>query len=197
MRCDRQATSSIQNIMTTSDDNPFRAPQSSFEPVEDEVITNLRPLRICLGLQCTTIVLGVAAAFYDIESIVATGMVLSPIGMLVAFLSKRGKLTRGIAFGLSGPAISSFCLILITVLHWKPTDAQHLISLIAAAYTTFALPLGLYVWTRTGSDSVQAEPENRFDNALISDAVQHGSKKTGESPSASADVPGIDQATIQ
>ena len=165
--------------MTTPDDNPFRAPQTSFEPVESKFDTSLRHLRICLGLQCTTIVLGVAAAFYDIYSIVVTGAVLSLLGLLTAILSIRPRLISGLVFGLSGPAVSAICFALINLFIWGPDDAQHPVSLIAAGYATFTVPLGLLVWTRTGSDSFATELQNRFDAALIAEEVQHETKITG------------------
>jgi nicotinamide riboside transporter PnuC len=165
--------------MTTSDDNPFRAPQTSFEPVESKFDTSLRHLRICLGLQCTTIVLGVAAAFYDIYSILVTGAVLSLVGLLTAILSMRPRLISGLVFGLSGPAISAICFALINLLNWGPDDAQHPVSLIAAVYAMITVPLGLLVWTRTGSDSFLEELQNKNENALIADEVQHETKITG------------------
>lgn len=161
------------STMTKSDDNPYITPRSSFDPIEDRAAKTLRALRLCTGLQCTTIVLGVAAAFYDIESIVGTGPVLFFIGIPVAVLSRRLSLTMGLAFGVSGPAISLLCLMLINVLGWSPGDAQQPVSAIAAAYTTFALPLGLYVWTGTGSDSIHSETESGFDDALTADNVWH------------------------
>lgn len=165
-------------MMTASDDNPFRAPQSSFEPTNRKPDSNLRHLRICLGLQCTTIVVGVAAAFYDIESIVATGPILFFIGIPVVILSRRLGLTSGLTFGISGPAISLLCLVLINLLGWSPADAQLPVSTIAAIYTTFALRLGLHVWTRTGYDSFVTEHKNHFDSALSAGEVQHALKNT-------------------
>ena len=165
--------------MTTPDDNPFRAPQLSFEPAETKFERILRRLRICLGLQCAIIVFGVAAAFYNIYSIVVTGAILSLVGILTAFFSRRSTLTYGWIFGLSGPAISSACFVLIHLLDWGPTDAQHPVSIIAVVYTTFALPLGLYAWTKTGSDNLVTELENSFDAALVTDDVQHETKNTG------------------
>jgi len=167
------------NTMTVSEDNPFRAPQSSFDPTEDKATKGLRVLRICIGLQCTTIVLGVSAAFYDIESIVVTGPVLFLIGIFLALCNRQHEHLTSLAFGLSGPAISIICLALINLLNWSPTDAQHPVSIIAAVYTTIALPTGLFLWTRTGSDRYFEELQNRNENALIADDGQHATKKTG------------------
>ena len=163
--------SAIENIMTTPDDNPFRAPQSAFEPIENTFHTNLRRLRVCLGLQCTSIALGVAAAFYTIHSIVVTGAILCLVGVVTVFLSRRLKLTDGLVFGLSGPAVSLVCFALINLLNWSPRDAQHPVSIIAVVYATCALPLGLYVWTRTGSVSDAAPHEEQLNDSLITEEV--------------------------
>ena len=166
-------SSAVENTMTTPDDNPFRAPKSAFEPVESTSNKNLRRLRVCLGLQCATIALGVAAAFYTIHSIVVTGGILCLVGIVTAFLSRRNRLSDGLAFGLSGPAISLACFTLINLLNWSPADAQHPVSIIAVVYATCALPLGLYVWTKTGSDNDAVALEEQLNDSLIADEVQH------------------------
>ncbi|MCP4169839.1 MAG: hypothetical protein GY758_03595 [Fuerstiella sp.] len=174
--------------MTTSDDNPFRAPQSEFEPVESRFQPKLRRLRVCLGLQCTTIAVGVAAALYDIESIVVTGGVLSLFGVLTAFFGGRRQFADAIAFGLSGPAISLFCFGLIFLLSWSPADAQRPVSMIAVVYTTCALPLGLYVWTRTASDSFAAANEEQSNGFLISNDGHHEPTNTAQGESVTVHV---------
>ncbi len=159
--------------MTTSDDNPFRAPQSSFQPVERKSHPKLRLLRIFVGLQCTTIALGVAFALYDIESIVVTGPILSVTGVGAALFSRRHQQAGGIIFGLSGPVITLFCFVLIDQLNWSPRNAQYPVSLIAMVYATCTLPLGLHVWTRTDSDSVAAVLEEQVNDSLITDDDRH------------------------
>jgi len=170
---DQLMSSAVENVMTTPDDNPFRAPQSAFEPIESTFNTNLRRLRVCLGLQCATIALGVAAAFYNIHSIEVTGGILFLAGVVTAFLSRRLRLTDGLVFGLSGPAISLVCFAMINLLNWSPTDAQHPVSILAVGYATCALPLGLYVWIRTGSDNDAVALEEQLNGSLVTDEVQH------------------------
>ena len=129
---------------TLQNQNPYRSPKWH-EPVKAKLS---RPAllwwyRLLAVIQCLTIMIGVVAAFIHIESIIASGSVLTSIGLVMTVLSSRVPFVRGVVFSASGPAISVFCFMLILLNNWGPGDAHGPVSGLAAIYGVIFLPLGL------------------------------------------------------
>lgn len=94
-----------------------------------------RSLRTSIWVQNLFAICATALGFEDIESIVYTGAIGSIIGMVVYFKAGSIKDTRGRYLGISALVFSIFCLILINVFGWGPSDAQKPISRFLLAYT--------------------------------------------------------------
>ncbi len=101
-------------------------------------------LQIIICLQMLVIVGAVLAAVVEIESILATGPILSFIGLLIAHGCFRRRLPLGFYFGLSVPTISVLCFFIIFGLQWGPGRAATPIAALLALFAIVALPTGAW-----------------------------------------------------
>lgn len=124
-------------------DNPYRAPEMLSEPARESIprATHFW-VRLVLILQMLTAVIGTAAAFIDVETIVATGPILSILGIFGVVASLRQKCYLSLAIGVSGPAISVTIFLIIFLQRWNPSDAQRPIPVLAFAYSAAICLLG-------------------------------------------------------
>ena len=93
-----------------------------------------------VGLQLTTLLVGTAVAFIEVESIVLTGPLLSAVGFVVAFLAVR-RLERPllfVVFGLSPSLVTYLCFVAIATLELSPREASEVIPPILVVYTVVA-----------------------------------------------------------
>lgn len=97
----------------------------------------------CVALQIMGIVTGVVAALVDIESIVATGALLTPLGLVVAGVCYVGRVRSGLIFGLSVPAMAIACFAAIAGFQWSPAQAQFPVGFAICVFAAAALPLGI------------------------------------------------------
>lgn len=125
-------------------DNPYRAPEMLFE-LAQEVVPKGQYfwVRLLLILQLMTALIGNVAAFVDVETIVASGPILSILGILVTIASLRRRFHLGLWIGMSGPAISLIIFLVIFLQHWNPSEAQKPIPILAALYVAVVCLLGL------------------------------------------------------
>jgi hypothetical protein len=127
-----------------SERNPFLPPESQFTPRESIPANRAQTVANVLAiLKMVAIGIGTVAALIDIESIVATGPIISLLGLPVAIISIRNARYLGIVFGLSGLAITIACFLLIFNLQWSPHEAQMPVSAIGVCYAGPAILLGV------------------------------------------------------
>ena len=124
--------------------NPYRSP-AWHEPVTTQYNPSavLRWYRRLAVIQCLTIMVGVVAAFMHIESIIASGSVLTSVGLVLTVLSLKASWARATVFSVSGPAVSVLCFLLILINNWGPAAASNPVSGVAGIYSIIFLPLGL------------------------------------------------------
>ncbi|MBI4853952.1 MAG: hypothetical protein HY819_19315 [Acidobacteria bacterium] len=96
-------------------------------------------------IQIGAIVFALIAAFVEIRTILLTGPILSSIGGVIAWTSYQYRSRLGMVWGLSAVAITLFCLGLILIFEWSPSDAQTPIQIIGLIYTILILPITLTI----------------------------------------------------
>ena len=125
--------------------NPYAAPRA-FAPPPRRPRTG-REARLLWSVLCCAqmafTIIAIVAAFVNIESITVSGPLLSLLGCGIALAAGLGggsgfQRIAATLFGLSAPAISFFCLMLILLMDWGPSRAQQPVSVIALLYGTVA-----------------------------------------------------------
>jgi len=119
-------------------DNPYRAPEILLEPEpgSDLPTTVFVWVRVVLGLQLVTTIVGLGFAVWHVESIVGTGPVLSLLGLLVAIVSFRHGLMMAGCVGLSAVPFTAIVFLIIFLQNWSPGDARKPVPVMGAAYLT-------------------------------------------------------------
>jgi serine/threonine protein kinase len=120
---------------------PYRQPVKQTKPSKNPVAPIL--VIIHLGL----IAAAVVATFILVESIMISFVVLTIMGAVVAWFSRRHGWT-GIVFGLSAFAVSVLCGLLIIGNHWRPSKAQEPISVIMLIWGIAVFPLGIATYLK-------------------------------------------------
>ena len=136
-------------------DNPYRAPEVPFEVVRESVPRGAYFwVRSFIILQMLVAVVGTAAAFVDVETIVATGPILSIFGIFGTIACVRKRYYLGALIGASGPVISVAIFLAIFLLNLSPTAAQEPVPLMGAVYMAVLCVMGLV--SLKGTSSMQA-----------------------------------------
>jgi hypothetical protein len=110
---------------------------TSKKPRRPEIAATL----VLLVLQMLGIAVGVAAAVWEITSIVCSGPVLSLTGLLLALVSFGRGRGAGLLFGLAVPTTTVFCFAIIAGLGWSPATAHVPISALLFVFGWVALGL--------------------------------------------------------
>ena len=77
-----------------------------------------------------------------VQSIIVSGqIVLSLMGIVVAFFAKKDKNRLFFWMGLSAPVITLFCFSLIEFYNWSESEAQVPISVVASIYAGLLTPV--------------------------------------------------------
>lgn len=90
--------------------------------------------------QAIAILVAVVFAVIDIESIVASGPILSVSGALIGQLSFGRDRLLGLFFGMSAPTLAAFCLFVIATLEWDPSDAQIPVGALLVVFGLLSVP---------------------------------------------------------
>ena len=139
-------------------DNPYRAPEVPFEVVRESVPRGAYFwVRSFIILQMLVAVVGTAAAFGDVETIVATGPILSIFGIFGTIVCVRKRYYFGALICASGPVISVAIFLVIFLLNWSPTAAQEPVPLIGAVYMAILCVMGLIALRETISLQANAQ----------------------------------------
>ena len=139
-------------------DNPYRAPEVPFEVVRESVPRGAYFwVRSFIILQMLVAVVGTAAAFVDVETIVATGPILSIFGIFGTIVCVRKRYYFGALTCASGPVISVAIFLVIFLLNWSPTEAQEPVPLIGAVYLAILCVMGLIALRETISLQANAQ----------------------------------------
>ena len=80
------------------------------------------------------------AAVIDVESIVASGLLCSAAGLLLAWVSYRANRRIGLYYGLAAPTIAVVCGCVIALLEWGPHEAQLPVSVALLVVTVLYVP---------------------------------------------------------
>ena len=132
----------------SDDHNPYRAPETLYEPAIEQLDRHPLWFRFAIFFQLLTIAVGVVLAVFDIETILGTGPILALLGLVVFLQTKRQDGSRrplSLVFGVSGPMVAVICFLLIFCLEWSPRAAHFPIGAIAVCYSLLFLPMGMYV----------------------------------------------------
>ena len=139
-------------------DNPYRAPEVPFEVVRERAPRGAYFwVRSWIILQMIVAVVGTAAAFVDVETIVATGPILSIFGIFGTIVCVRKRYYFGALTCASGPVISVAIFLVIFLLNWSPTAAQEPVPLIGAVYMAILCVMGLIALRETISLQANAQ----------------------------------------
>lgn len=131
-------------------DNPYRAPEVPLEVVRESVPRGAYFwVRLWIILQMIVAVVGTAAAFVDVQTIVATGPILSVFGIFGTIACVRKRYYFGALIGASGPVISVVIFLVIFLLNWSPTAAQKPVPLTGAVYIVILCVTGLVALRET------------------------------------------------
>lgn len=88
------------------------------------------------------VVVATLIAVAEIESIVASGPILSATGLILAILAYRRKRTLTLYYALGAPTVSLFCFAIISGLHWGPGRAHFPIGVFLAMFGVINTLLG-------------------------------------------------------
>ena len=139
-------------------DNPYRAPEVPFEVLRESVLRGAYFwIRSFIILQMLVAVVGTAAAFVDVETIVITGPILSIFGIFGTIACVRKRYNFGVWIGASGPAICLAIFLIIQLFNWGPTEAQEPVPLIGAVYMAILCVMGLVALRETISLQANAQ----------------------------------------
>jgi hypothetical protein len=143
-------------------DNPYRAPDVPFDVARESAPRGAYFwVRLWISLQMLVAVVGTAAAFVDVETIVATGPILSIVGIFGTIASVRRRFHFGTLVSASGPAVSVAIFLIIFLLNWSPGRAQEPVPDMGAAYMAVVCASGLVALWQTRSlqafSSIQAD----------------------------------------
>jgi hypothetical protein len=104
----------------------------------------LRRLKLFTLVQIFSTITAVILTILAVESIVVSAAILILIGITTTVYGIRCGLLKGAFFGLSVALISIFCVALIVITGWRPSQAQEPISAIMFYYGVLVgLPLGI------------------------------------------------------
>ncbi len=119
-------------------DNPYLAPEILLEPElsSDLPKTVFVWVRVVLGLQLVTTIIGLGFSVWHVESIVGTGPILALLGLLVAIVSFRHGLMMAGCVGLSAVPFTAAVFLIIFLQNWSPDDARKPVPVMGAAYLT-------------------------------------------------------------
>jgi hypothetical protein len=106
-------------------------------------------LAVLLPWACVLHLLGIsvaiAAATIKIESIIASGIILSVLGLAIAIAGGIQRSPIVVLFGLSTCLLSAGVFLLIFLLSWSPGDARRPVPLILIGYEYLIFPVGLLI----------------------------------------------------
>jgi hypothetical protein len=138
-------------------DNPYRAPEVPFDVVRESVPRGAYFwVRSFIVLQMLVAVVGTAAAFVDVETIVITGPILSIFGIFGGIACVRKRYGFGALIGASGPVICLAIFLIIQLFSWGPSEAQEPVPLIGAVYMAILCVMGLIALRETISLQAKA-----------------------------------------
>jgi hypothetical protein len=139
-------------------DNPYRAPDVPFDVVRESAPRGAYFwVRSFIMMQMLIAVMGTAAAFVDVHTIVATGPILSIFGIAGAIACVRKRYNFGVWIGASGPAICLAIFLIIQLFNWGPSEAQEPVPPIGAFYMAILCVMGLVALRETISLQANAQ----------------------------------------
>jgi hypothetical protein len=115
-----------------------------------------RTSRCLTILQTIGVEVATLLALFEIRTIVASGPLLSALGLAIAYIAFRRNRPLGLCFGLAAPTASVFCFSLIHGLDWGPDRARMpvlVILVVVALFHVAALyPVGCELAVERGDD---------------------------------------------
>ncbi len=149
-------------------DNPYRAPEVHLEVARETVVhRQYFWVRLWIILQMVVAIAGCVAAFYDVETIVATGPILSIVGIFGVMTSFKRRFSLGLWISMSAPAISLGVFLLIFLRDWSPSYAQGPVPIIGTIYTVAICGMGILAILRTRL------LQSAFEASDVQESVQH------------------------
>jgi len=94
-------------------------------------------------VQLLSIFIAAIAVFIEIETILVSGLVVSILGAITAYLSYRCKNLLGIFWGSSAILISLVTFFRIFISGWSPAEATVPIACLILGYVVSAIPIGI------------------------------------------------------
>lgn len=94
-------------------------------------------------VQLLSIFIAAIAVFIEIETILVSGLVVSILGAITAYLSYRCKNLLGIFWGSSAILISLVTFFRIFISGWSPAEAAVPIACLILGYVVSAIPIGI------------------------------------------------------
>ncbi len=126
--------------------NPYAAPVA----VAETSVGIATPMRVpwsdrLIVLQSFVIVISIAVAAYEIESILFSGPIFSAIGLAIAFCGVYKRDHKATLFGSSAIAFALRIVFLINYYSWGPINGKQPILMLMSAYTACALPMSAWL----------------------------------------------------
>jgi hypothetical protein len=90
-----------------------------------------------IAIHSLGVTLGIVAAQFKIDSIIASGAILSGIGLWIAVLSHRRKRAVCLYYAIATPTVSLFCFAVIFTLQWSPQQAQRPVGVFLVFFGLF------------------------------------------------------------
>ena len=139
-------------------DNPYRAPEVPFEVVRERAPRGAYFwVRSFILMQMLVAVVGTAAAFVEVKTIVITGPILSIFGVFGTIVCVRKRYDFGTWISASGPVICLAIFLIIQLFNWGPAEAQEPVPLIGAVYMAILCVMGLVALRETNSLPANAQ----------------------------------------
>jgi hypothetical protein len=98
---------------------------------------------LLISLHSVGVTFGVIVAQLEIESIIASGAILSGLGLWIAFLAYRRKLAISLYYAFATPTVSLLCFAVIFTLRWSPQQARRPIGTSLVVFGLFNVLLSL------------------------------------------------------
>ena len=105
-------------------------------------------LRGLCWLQVAVVIIGLAAEYFHIETIVISGAILFLAGFTMAVIGFRRRKTDAALHGVLAAAFALFVFGLINILHWSPSEADRPVKMMSIGFAVVALPTAIWIARR-------------------------------------------------
>lgn len=149
----------VLHVSEGSQTNPYLPPQTTSERVKVRSLHG-RPWSRYLGaIQVLVVAVGAPLAFWEIITILASGAILTLVGLAMAIMAYREKNYWTLALGGAAVSFTIFVFVVINAFGWGPPEAAEPVSLIIAGFSLLFVPPLLFAVIRSDRTTSTETPQ--------------------------------------